>query len=498
MHKNPRPIGTLFLVDYFDLKMPELYFQCYAHDGTKQTERDPQRERVFYPAVMEPSNLEGHLTFALKHEPMNFLFWHQLGQKLDPQIIRDWIKSSPTSAYAKRAWFLLEECAGRDYQIVLPRSSPYVDLLNEDNYITTGHFVERKHLLFDNRLGMKILSPIVRKTSSITSERSQKLKQKIEEVWSQWDASAIERAANYLYLKETKSSYAIEKESVPKEKNERFIELLRRADSFKIESKKDLVELQNLIVDPRYAEPDFRKSQVYVGESIRGTQRIHYICPKAENVDALMDGWFLLARDLELADPVVAAAVLSFMFVYIHPFEDGNGRIHRFILHYWLAKKTFVPKGTLVPISAAILRNQSGYDAALEDFSKQIAQLVEYDLDHNGEMTVKTDSFHFYRFIDFTKQVEFIYDCIEDSVQNDFIPELEFLTRFDKAMKSIERIIDMPNKRASLLLQLVLQNSGKLAKGKRDHFAEVTDLEIQKIEDAVAEVWGDAQIMLPE
>jgi Fic family protein len=27
-------------------------------------------------------------------------------------------------------------------------------------------------------------------------------------------------------------------------------------------------------------------------------------------------------------DPIVTAASLAFGFVYIHPFEDGNGRIH--------------------------------------------------------------------------------------------------------------------------------------------------------------------------
>ena len=32
-----------------------------------------------------------------------------------------------------------------------------------------------------------------------------------------------------------------------------------------------------------------------------------------------------------LMDPIVAAAVLAFGFVYVHPFEDGNGRIHRYL-----------------------------------------------------------------------------------------------------------------------------------------------------------------------
>ncbi|WP_434725632.1 Fic family protein [Mesorhizobium sp. RIZ17] len=40
-------------------------------------------------------------------------------------------------------------------------------------------------------------------------------------------------------------------------------------------------------------------------------------------------------------DAVVAAAIFAFGFVYIHPFEDGNGRIHRYLIHHVLAMHRF-------------------------------------------------------------------------------------------------------------------------------------------------------------
>ena len=43
-------------------------------------------------------------------------------------------------------------------------------------------------------------------------------------------------------------------------------------------------------------------------------------------------------------DPVLLAAVLAFGFVFIHPFEDVNGRVHRYLFHHVLAEKLFVPK----------------------------------------------------------------------------------------------------------------------------------------------------------
>jgi Fic family protein len=35
--------------------------------------------------------------------------------------------------------------------------------------------------------------------------------------------------------------------------------------------------------------------------------------------------------------PVLFAAIITFSFVIIHPLEDGNGRIHRYLIHHVLA-----------------------------------------------------------------------------------------------------------------------------------------------------------------
>ena len=53
-----------------------------------------------------------------------------------------------------------------------------------------------------------------------------------------------------------------------------------------------------------------------------------------------MDAVSLVAFDqgpATILNPVIAAAVLAFGFVYIHPFVDGDGRIHRDLIHHVLA-----------------------------------------------------------------------------------------------------------------------------------------------------------------
>ena len=106
-------------------------------------------------------------------------------------------------------------------------------------------------------------------------------------------------------------------------------------------------------------------------------------------------------------DPVVAAAIVAFAFVFIHPFEDGNGRIHRFLMHQILAKRGYSPDGVIFPVSAAILRDRRSYDDVLETFSKQLLDLIEWRWTTEKEIAVTNETGDFYRYFDATAFVEY-------------------------------------------------------------------------------------------
>ena len=116
---------------------------------------------------------------------------------------------------------------------------------------------------------------------------------------ARYDPITLARAVSYLYTKETRSSFAIEGETLTPARTDRFVAALRAAPSFDLGDAVALIRLQGDIVDPRYAAQGWRSFQNFVGETIGGyREKVHYICPKPEAVPELMEGWVRLTQRL--------------------------------------------------------------------------------------------------------------------------------------------------------------------------------------------------------
>jgi len=255
------------------------------------------------------------------------------------------------------------------------------------------------------------------------------------------------------------SSFEIEHEHPSNQRQARFIDLLKRARSIPEINKKNLLELQNMIVDARFIDFDYRHTQNYVGEQINQyLQKIHYISPKPEDVPDIMEG-LLSALDRMLSSevhPVLIAASISFGFVFIHPFEDGNGRIHRFLIHYVLSKKEFTPKGMIFPISSVMLKNMVDYDDILESFSTPLLDIItDYQLSEIGELSVKGETKPFYQYVDYTHIAEYLFQCVEKTIEEDLKEELLYLSCYDVCKQSIQNFVDMPDKYIDLIIKFL-------------------------------------------
>jgi Fic family protein len=185
---------------------------------------------------------------------------------------------------------------------------------------------------------------------------------------------------------------------------------------------------------------------------------------------------------------VVHAATIAFGFVYMHPFEDGNGRIHRFLIHNILARKAFTPPGAIFPVSAAMLQDKEAYDAALENFSVPLLPLVQYKLDYQGRMTVQNETALRYRYIDMTAQTEALFLFVERVIETDLVQEFDFLRNYDTAKSSLQAIVDMPDRLIDLFIRLCVQNNGVLsAANRKNHFAMLPHEEVSQMQQAIKE-----------
>lgn len=489
----PIAVGLHGLAEDLGLKTPLPTVRSEIVAGSRKTTVTEARVLEQYPKSYLRTGLVGNLRFAMRYEPIDLGVLSAAFDALDVRELENWIRSEPTGIFARRAWYLYELLTGKtlDVQDVAP--SGYIDLLDEDLHITGASIRVRRQRVNDNLLGTRLYSPLVRRTEALKVYMRQDLAKEARSVIQGCDPAILARAVQYLFTKETKSSFAIEGEVPSKDRMARFVAALQNTSTFDASSKEAFFRLQNSIVDPRYAQKDWRTTQNYVSQTLPDySEDVHFVCPKPEDVPKLMDAWMEMAPRLEashVTDPVVAAAIAAFGFVFVHPFEDGNGRIHRFLAHHMLTKLGFTPERILFPISAAMLRNRVAYDRVLERYSSSISPFIDYDLDDEGLMTVNNKTAHLYRFFDATPHAEYLYQCIEETIRRDLREEIGFLAVFDAAVNGVLEIVDMPNRRASLLVRLILQNKGQLSNGKRGLFAEIIEDELHRIEEMVWNTW---------
>jgi hypothetical protein len=495
MAKNP--VGNEWLKTHYGLVNYSFTHSSYigSNESMKLTSRG-NIEQIYGPRyAVEGEAPLLHIEFALKYDDLDLDFLKAVFARVSGAEISAFIESAPSGRYARKIGFLYEFLTGMELRLVKEVGGNYVDLLEPEKYITGKVVKSKRWRVNDNLLGIRNFCPIIRKTKMMSELLAKDIRQSIEGLKSKFPEEIFRRAAAYLYTKETRSSYEIEKEKPSPDRAERFISLLTRAGSRptgEMLAKNNLVILQNIIVDPRFAATDFRGFQNYVGEMLPNYQTLfHYICPPPGMVKVLMDGLQAAANKAMDVPPILRAAMFAFGFVFIHPFEDGNGRLHRFIIHDMLVHDGVVPQGFIIPVSAHMLNNMRAYDQILETYSKPLMQRIKYSLSQNGEVTVENpdEVEGYYRYPDLTRQSIYLAETIHATLNEDMPEELSFLLRYDEAKKAIQKIVDMPDKDINKMLIFLHQNRGIFPKRRREQFEKITDEEIFEMQQVYRNVY---------
>ena len=111
--------------------------------------------------------------------------------------------------------------------------------------------------------------------------------------------------------------------------------------------------------------------------------------------------------------------------------------------------------------------------------------------DPNHNVRVLNDTADFYRFFDATPHAEFLYACVQQTIEQDLPNETRFLENFDRFRAAVEAVVDMPDRTLDNLFGSLRQNRGRLSKRARENeFAALTEDETRRIEQSYADLFG--------
>ncbi len=137
----------------------------------------------------------------------------------------------------------------------------------------------------------------------------------------------------------------------------------------------------------------------------------------------------------------------------------------------------------MFPVSAAILDRIDDYRQVLESYSRRLLPLIEWEPTPEFNVRVLNDTGDFYRYFDATPHAEFLYACVQKTIEEDLPAETRFLQRYDDFRRQVEAFLDMPERLIDLLFRFLSQNDGRLSQRARaQEFSELTDEEARRVE----------------
>lgn len=490
------PVGYSALIDAYSLAVPLPRTLSAIGERHRVVEEDGWR--IMTPRHAPHPTFEGHLTFALKYEGLDLAVLKRLFLATGPTAIEKFVRARPTGGYARRIWFLYEWLTGTRLDLPDAVGGRYVPVIDPaQQWAIAGESVQR-YRVRDNLPGTPDYCPLVFRTEALDRLIALDLPQRAQQVVAAVPRDILARTAAFLLLKDSQSSYAIEGERPPQDRIQRWGRAIGEAGRQALD-REELLRLQRIVIgNSRFTKLGFRDEGGFVGERDRETRMPlpDHVSARPEDLSTLIDGMIAFDRGpAQALDAVIAAAILAFGFVYIHPFADGNGRLHRYLIHHVLTQRGFNPPGVVFPVSAAILEKIEDYRRVLESYSGRLLPLIEWQATPDLNVRVLNDTGDFYRFFDATPHAEFLYDCVRKTIEHDLPAEADFLRRYDRFRQQVEAFIEMPESLVDLLFRFLNQNGGELSKRARQkEFKELTDDEAGRIEAIYGDVFshGDA------
>lgn len=485
--------GWAALVQALGFQAPVRRPSCVSEKHIRGSQRDERCWRVFDKRYQPGDQFADHLTFALRHENIDLLILKRALQAVPKSVLEKYVRSAPSGLQTRRAWFFYETMTGQTLDIEDTSKVTAVDALDAKAYFIGKARLSKRHRVRDNLLGTGDYCPIIRRTAVLEDFTTLGLAERAAETVGRTGRHLVSRAASFLLLADGRASFEIEGERAPRNRLERWGRAVLQAGKNKL-TIEEIVRLHRVLIeDMRFVFPGLRPNAVFLGERDHFDNPLpEFIGARPQDLNDLCSG-MLAANDRmrhDKFDPVLQAAATAFGFIYIHPFQDGNGRVHRCLIHHVLAERKYTPPGMIFPVSSVMLDRIDDYRTTLQTHSGPLMDFIEWrpTAEHNVE--ILNDTADLYRYFDCTEEAEFLYASVRRTVEHDLPSEIDYLRRHDDAMAKIMDMIEMPDQMVRNLIMFIRRNNGTLSKKRRDReFSALTGDEVQRIENIIQDVF---------
>lgn len=490
---DSRLAGWAQLAHTLQLPVPVRRPSCVQNQHVKGSRRVEDPWTIFDPRYWPGDAVADHLLFALRHEDLDLLVLKKVFDAVGPQSIADLVRTAPTGGPHRRLWFLYEALIGRTLEVKEAPKVAAVDLLDPARYVTGKPRLSPRHRVRDNLLGTGAFCPMIRRTPALEELMALDLSAQAHETVGRTGAHLVARAASFMLLADSRASFQIEGERPPRDRLQRWGRAILQVGKHPL-TLEEILRLQRILIeDNRFTPSGLRTAGVFRGERDHNEDPLpEFIGARPSDLTELLNG-LLAANDRmreDGVDAVLKAASTAFGFVYIHPFEDGNGRLHRCLIHHVLAERKFAPPGLVFPVSSVMLDRIDDYRATLQSHSAPLMPFIEWRTTPERNVEVLNDTADLYRYYDCTAEAEFLYACVRRTVEEDLPREIEYLKAHDQAMRRIMDVVEMPDRTADDLIRYIRENRGKLSKQRRKgEYQKLEDREVELIERIVQDAF---------
>jgi hypothetical protein len=163
-----RLAGWAAVVRALNVQAPVRHPSVVSEQHIRGSRRQEADWSVFDKRYWPGEDFAAHLSFALRHEPIDLLILKRVFDAVSADVVQEYVRSTPTGVPSRRAWMFYELLTGRTLDIPeVPATLTSIDLLDPETYFTGAPKPSRRHKVRENLLGTARFSPVIRRTDRL-------------------------------------------------------------------------------------------------------------------------------------------------------------------------------------------------------------------------------------------------------------------------------------------------------------------------------------------